>query len=475
MAGIGFRLNRLLKSQDLSSKVGGLISSVMLSSGPWLCSILAIALISVISFRNQDLFDRQVFRIIVNYCYAASLIGFSIIEMVTTRYIADMIYLRQERVIPTLYVWIVSVVACVAIFIGMIFFSLTILDWKSAITAAMLLASITIIWSAMIFLSSCKDYVSITLSFIIGMTLSVLGSYLFGNRLHYGLFGHLFGFTLGQMAIVCGLSYRIFREFGSGYLYPRDYSQYFFSNWVYIAVGLFYGLATWTDKIVFWFSPGTREKIAPLFHKSSAYDSGIFLAYLFTTPAMAYFLVQIETKFYMKYREYFAIIDNKAPFSMMEKARQNLVRVCREESNKLITMQLLVVSGPILIAPYIVKWIGMPAVYTTIYRYGLIASSLHIFVLFTNVLILYFDLPKLAAKNYAVFFILNGIFSYITTRMDYKYHGIGYIFAGLITLVISLKDFNYILKDLHFLIFRKQPYSRPAEIAVVSENIRLNT
>ena len=103
MAGIGFQLSKLLNSSDVTSKIKGATASVFLSSGPWLCTILSIAIISLVMRDRIDIVEQQLFRIIINYTYVVSLIGFGLIEMATTRYVADVLYLSQEKIIPTLF------------------------------------------------------------------------------------------------------------------------------------------------------------------------------------------------------------------------------------------------------------------------------------------------------------------------------------------------------------------------------------
>ena len=53
---------------------------MIISSGPWLCTILSIAIISVLGGPSENPLDHQVFRIIINYTYAGSLIGFALLE-----------------------------------------------------------------------------------------------------------------------------------------------------------------------------------------------------------------------------------------------------------------------------------------------------------------------------------------------------------------------------------------------------------
>jgi|GEM_PF-1307551 len=461
MAGIGYHINRLLRSDNLFSKLGGISASVFFSSGPWLCTILSIACITSLTSDRLEPMERQLFRIIINYTYAGSLILFSVIEILTTRYMADSIYLRQEKVLPTLYCLISLIVLTTTTIAGSIFYSMSGIGWQITVLATVLLSTVGLIWCSMIFLSACKDYFQIAMSFCLGMACSIGISLVWGMQAKFSLREQLASFALGQMVTVFSLGYRIFKEFGTGYLSPRDYTWFCSQHRLLILVGLFYSSAIWIDKIIFWLGP-TGERVAPMFYKSSAYDSGVFVAYLSIVPAMAYFLVTIETKFYSAYRRYFSLIDNKAPLSLIERGRVEIIDVVRQDIWGLIVFQSFVTIPSLVFAPQIMQYLGFSPIHATVFRYGLIAAALHVFLLFTNILILYLDVPKVVAKNYGLFLLMNGLFSYLSAVSDYRYHGVGYALAALIALVGSVTSLNRILEEMNFFVFMKQPLAKPA-------------
>jgi len=462
VAGIGFRLAKLLRSDDPYSQVTGVVASIFLSSGPWLCTILSIFAISILSSPNVDPLDHQVFRIIINYTYVGSLVLFSLIEMVATRYLADNIYLKQERVIPTLFCWIAIGVMGLAIALGTAFYSFAYLPWQVTLMAVTLLAAVTLIWAATVFLSACKDYLRITMAFFFGMIVSVGGSYVFGNELGLGMKGQLLGYTLGQVLIATELSIRIFREFGTGFLNPSDFPEYFQRKRIFAFLALSYALAIWVDKIIFWLAPATSERVASIFFKSSAYDAGIFLAYLTIVPSAAYFLVQIETRFYMAYRRYLSMMDNRAPLMLIDRRRTELIEILRRDTSRLVIFQAFITVPCVILAPEILAALDLPILYATVFRYGLLGAAMHILVLFSNIILMYFDSPTVALRNYFLFLMLNGALAYGTTFLDRRFHGMGYALATLVTLVVSILSLNDVLARATFLIFNRQPLSTPA-------------
>ncbi len=466
MAGIGFRLNRLLQSDDVLSKFGGVLASALLSSGPWLATIVSIATISLWMPGGGDPIEKQIFRVIINYTYAFSLISFSAFEMTTTRYLADLIYLRQDRVIPTLFTRMVSVALGISGLIGILFYSVAGLDWQISTIGVSLLCLVTLIWCCMIFLSACKDYVHISLSFVLGAVFGVASAWILGTFFSPRMSSHLLGFTMGQAFTAMALVYQIYREFGWGFLEPRDFISHMNKHRMLILVGLFYSLSIWVDKIIFWIVQPTSEKVAPYFYKSSAYDTATFLAYLTIIPALAYFMVRTETSYYLHYRRYFSFIDHKAPLDVVEKERSRIISSVQRSMVELLVLQGVVTLSSLFFASHLIQFLKLPAIYTTVFKYGLIAAPLHVFMLFCNILILYLDLPRKACVNYLIFFIFSAVLSFVSTQLDYRYHGLGYLIASLIALIFSVVSLRDAFSKMNYYIFMKQLLTDTEEIAV---------
>ena len=103
MAGIGFRLQSYFGSNDLLRNLRGAVYSVLISSGPWLITILSLAYINSFSSTYLDDQEMYLYKAIVSYAYAFSLIIFGAIEMPLTRYLADKLFLKDLHDIRPLY------------------------------------------------------------------------------------------------------------------------------------------------------------------------------------------------------------------------------------------------------------------------------------------------------------------------------------------------------------------------------------
>lgn len=462
MAGIGFRLRKLMDSDDIASQLHGVLASIVLSSGPWLISIITIAILSIFLSHSVDVGRAELFRVIVNDTYAASLIFFGFIELVATRAVSDAIYLKKFDVIYKMFVQSATFISTITFCIGLGFYSFAELELDVVVLSALLLSCVSTIWCCMVFLSACKDYESIVAAFFSGLLVSVAAAFGASQFLNSGMSGILAGFLSGQFMIAAMLTIRIRHEFKgeaeSMQTLPHEWRLYslFQKHKLGAIVGVVYALACWIDKIIFWCTPGVSESVRPWFRKSSLYDAGIFIGYLFVVPALSYFLVQVETKFYREYRMYFSLIDQKAPFHFLEQARVNLKKILHEEMMGLASFQMLFVVFALLCAPFVVEIVGLTPVSLVVFRYGVVGATFHVFLLFTNVLILYFDQPYRVLKNYFLFLLLNALGAIVTARSDLRFHGLGYSIAAFLSFLFSLASLESLLKNLHFEIFRAQ-------------------
>lgn len=93
MAGIGFELRKLVKGDSYSSLLIAYAYAGIISSGPWVLSIIAVLLIGVISLPvviPAVLVAK--FQTVVTYLIAFSLILTGLAQLAFTRYSADRIF-----------------------------------------------------------------------------------------------------------------------------------------------------------------------------------------------------------------------------------------------------------------------------------------------------------------------------------------------------------------------------------------------
>lgn len=97
MAGIGFELRKILKRDTLSSIIEAYGIAGIISSGPWVLSILALLVIGIISI--GVIYPSYLiiqFLISVTYMMAGSLILSGTVQILFTRFVADSLFLKED-------------------------------------------------------------------------------------------------------------------------------------------------------------------------------------------------------------------------------------------------------------------------------------------------------------------------------------------------------------------------------------------
>ena len=96
MAGIGFELRKILKRDNLLSMLQAYTYAAVISSGPWVLSIVGILIIGVLSYTIVvPNFLIVQFQVSITYVIAASLIFTGPFQLAFTRFTADRLFEKQ--------------------------------------------------------------------------------------------------------------------------------------------------------------------------------------------------------------------------------------------------------------------------------------------------------------------------------------------------------------------------------------------
>lgn len=454
MAGIGFRLKGYFTSVSVTDKIKGSLFSVVISCGPWLMTIMTIALLSVYAQNRLTSKELLIFKSIISYSFAASLIMFGMIEMPLTRYLADKLYIDDKSSFKQMYTFIMAITMLVATAVGGIFYSF--FDFNFLVTlASMFLVSIILsIWLSMVFLSAAKNYRLIAYGFVLGNVLTFLGAWLLGDR--FGLPGYIMGYVCGQLAVAIILITSLHHEFSGREYLSLEFLDYFKKHRKLVFIGTFYYLGIWVDKIIFWFTP-SGQFITGLFYTNQFYDTAMFMAYLSIIPSIAIFFVHVETNFYMQYAYYFRSVDNKANLHLLDRNIEGIHKSLRDSLISLFKFQTFITCIVWYFAHDIIVAMKLPTLMIPIFRYGLLGAYLQAFFIFCNIILLYFLAEKDVLKNYALFFISNLVISFVTAFGDFKFYGLGYTVSCLLTFIASYVALNKRIGMINVHTFMEQP------------------
>jgi len=440
MAGIGFELRRVLKKDRLLSiaKVYGY--SALLSSGPWVISIVAILFVGFVNIATmkQGAGNAVQFQIVITYAIAlaSSMIITGFIQLPFTRYIADEIYAgREDELLPAYYgtlfvIWLVG-------FIFILPFMLFVFPEKDSFFIIGVSSTFLIlsgVWVSNILAASLKYYRSVLVAYTLSYGLIVLLSYYFGDSLER----LVVIFFTGNALLLIVMMTLITKTYESN----RLISFRFFNNsdfyWSLGFAGLFYNLGVWIDKFIFWYHPLTGYAVVGKLHASVVYDLPIFIAYLSILPGMAIFFYRLEADFAEKYELFFDAIRNGATLEMIERYRDEMSEIVRHALREVIMIQGIMNVILFILAPSIFNALNIPQLYLGLFHVLAVGAQLQLGFMSVMALLYYLDRRKVAMWLSILFFILNGILTFSSIYIGPSMFGYGYAVSLLIVFTISL-------------------------------------
>ncbi len=284
---------------------------------------------------------------------------------------------------------------------------------------------------------------------VLGVGLTLLGY----DR--FGLDGAMWGYALGQFLLAAWLAFRIVREFPSYSPETNQALHFLAGNRSLVGIGFLFNLGIWIDKFVIWYSPlGT--KVFGWFYCAEVYDTCLFFAYLTVVPAMALFLIRVETSFYRAYSVYFNAVTCGGDLAAITEGKDRIRANVWLSISRLAKSQGGLTLCLILAAPIIAPYLGIGSVNVPTLRLALLAAFLQSLLLFLMIFFLYFDWQRQGLMLALLFVSANAVATSATVVAGREYLGIGYLFALLASLLAGAYWFSAGLERLEFETFAKQ-------------------
>ena len=453
MAGIGFELRRLIRKNTIFGELEGYLYATVISSGPWVLSVLCLAGLGVYYSQNQQDPEHLLFRSMLVYCYAFSLIITGPIQMVTTRYLADCYYVEDEKITVPAFVASTGLTLVIQTLVGLWCVQFFEASLVFKLMSIMLYLAISCIWIGMVFLSAAKGYRSIVTAFFFGSLVSLGASILLGDKL--GIEGLMAGYLLGQIIIVMLLVLRLLVEFEPRGKVAWPLFGAFKTYWNLAFTGLFLNAGVWIDKMIFWWSH-EGEVINGAVMSYRLYETCTFIAYLTVVPSMGFFLIKIETDFYESFREFFQAISEKKAYAPIHQIKSEMSQALSEGMRGVLIIQGTVTGLMLYLAPWVIEAMHFTPMAIGLIRVSMIGSMVMSMFLLVVIMIMYLDLRWHTLFLSLLFLGLNALGTWITLQMGFAYYGYGFTYASLISLICGAAVLEWGMKNMEFLIFAKQ-------------------
>ena len=455
MAGIGFQLRKLSRQDTLSSVVMAAGHAAVIAAGPWLFTILSLAGITLTTDRVAGLETLSAFRIVIIYAFAISLVLTAPVSMVATRLVADALWLKRPEQVPPLLIGAFTLaLAIVATGVGLL-----IAYFRPPVSIAIVLAAasmlVGLIWIVLSFCGAVRDYRGVTLSFLVGLLVSVIGS-ITAAIVGFGAAGIAWGFVIGLTVTFFGLTSRVLATFpqpvGDPLAGVRALIAGLDSYWR-LALGALLGtLAVWIDKWIFWFSASGEQLSVGLLH-APLYDSAMFIASLGIIPALSAFVLRLETDFFDRYQQYYATISSHGTFNQIDGARQRLHAYTLDNLTLITVVQIGICAVIVLTAPLIVDALGLQFRQVSILRYGALGAVFQFVFIACSAMLLFFDRRRLYLGLQAMFLGLMAGLTMLSVRLGDEFYGVGYFAACIIAGFLAYRLANRTFTNLNYLTF----------------------
>ncbi len=455
MAGIGFELRKLLRKNSYFGLLQAYGYAGIISSGPWVLSIVGVLLIGLFS-ASRVVPDTLVvqFLVTVTWLMAASLILTGFLQLMFTRYIADRLFEKKSEIVLPNLMGALTVVTLVSGTLGILV--LAFLFDESPLYDISALGSFVVlcdIWIVVIFLSGMKAYRLVLGVFFLGYGITV-GMALALVRLK--LEGLILGFFIGQAVLFFAMLAMVIRNYPGDRFVAYGFLDHHNVYYSLAGTGLLYNLAIWADKFLFWLNPATSEPIIGPLRASVIYDIPIFLAYLSIIPGMAVFLVRMETDFAEIYDRFYRSVREGDTLAHIRQHKQRMVLTIRQGIFEIFKVQGLVLVVLLMLGPAILDFLGISRLYQPLLNVDLVGVGVQVLLLAILNVLFYLDLLWIAFFICLLFLVSNIGLTWLTFQLGPQFFGFGFAGAVAIASLVGLAMLSRQLDRLEYETFMLQ-------------------
>jgi uncharacterized membrane protein len=438
LAGIGFELRKLMRRDSYLSLLQAYAYAGVISSGPWILSIIAVIFIGIISVPAvvpPHLVAQ--FQIAVTYLIALSLILTGFVQLALTRYCADRIFDQEHyRLIPSLN----GAIFMVTTLSGSLAFPLAILlfDDNSLFFRLLLASSFVVlcdVWIAAILLSGLKAYKAVLGNFAAGYGSTIVLSFFLRS---WNLEGLMLAFLTGQFVLLMGMLLVVYRTYPSTRFLEFDFLKKGRIYYSLVLTGFFYNLGIWADKLVFWFHPYTGTRVIGPMRASEIYDLPIFLAYLAIVPGMAIFLARMETDFVEYYDKFYDAVREGGTLGYIQEMKDEMVRMAREGIYEIVKIQSIAAIGVFLLGSQLLALARIDQLYLPLLYVDVAGASFQVVFLGIMNVFLYLDKRKRVLTLVVLFTVLNFLFSILSIMAGPFFYGYGFALSLVISIFVGM-------------------------------------
>ncbi|HVV53357.1 MAG TPA: exopolysaccharide Pel transporter PelG [Polyangia bacterium] len=384
MAGIGWKLQRMINRGSLAGTIGAYLTGVAVTSAPWLLTTAVLTSLRLVARHSGT--DFSIVERFLTVVYAITVIFSAPVHVVVSRYTADRLYDHHvEKIGGPLRLAMALTLLGFAL-TGVVVVALMRLPLAMAVVGAPLCAVVGAQWLMLSVGGGMTSPVIVLRAFAVGAPLGLFAAWALDNSFGLGAAGYLYGFTAGQLATLAILVQGVARAVPgeadeSARLLPafREYRLLALS-------ALAYYVSIWADKIVVYLVKGGDA--------ATFYAAIAAVSWFSVIPAFAWIYVQIETSFYRRFRAFYADIEIGAPLKRLQQGAESISVEARRILRGAGVVQASASGIAIAAAPLVVHAVGLSPNATPLFRLNAIGAAAQMITLLEVLLLYYFDLRR---------------------------------------------------------------------------------
>jgi uncharacterized membrane protein len=448
MAGIGWKLQRLIDRDTLAGQLAAYMTGVAVTSAPWLLTTAVLVVLRLTS-SGERAAELSIAEQLMTWIYAITLILCAPIQVVASRYAADRLYdLKIEGLAPTLR----RILAATLVGFMIVGIVLVLVADVNRQLAGLGVGLTVIVGAQWLMLSVggglCSPSVVLR-AYAIGAPISVVCALAFERGVGLGGSGYMAGFALGQLVALALLIAGTFRALPAGEDESARIAPAFRIYWMLGAAAFVYHLAIWSDKVAVWLVAGGAA--------AQVYTTAAAFAWLSVIPAFAWIYVQVETVFYQRYRLFYDGIEGGATLDELRSWSKGIAAEARRIVRGAALIQLLVSGIALAAATTFMHKAMLGDAMVPTFRLLLVGSALLVVTLLGLLLLSYFDRRRDSLIVAIVLLVANLGLTLLATEAGVS-PALGYVGGCAIGCGLSLFLVRRSLESLLVETFQSQPF-----------------
>ena len=384
MAGIGWKLQRLIDRGSLAGTIGAYLTGVAVTSAPWLLTTAVLTSLRIVARRSGT--DFAIVERFLTLVYAFTVILSAPIHVVVSRYTADRLYDHHIEKIGAPLRRATALILIGFALMGAVLVVLLKLPLALAVVGAPLTAIIGAQWLMLSVGGGMTSPMIVMRAFGIGAPLGLVSAWTLDTTFGFGAAGYLYGFAAGQLATLAILVQGVARAVPGDADEAARLAPAFREYRLLALSALAYYVSIWADKIVVYLVAGGNA--------ATFYAAIAAVAWFSVIPAFAWIYVQIETSFYRRFRAFYSDIEIGAPLRRLQQGAEEISAEARRILRGAGVVQASASGIAIAAAPLLVHAVGLSPNATPLFRLNAIGAAAQMITLLEVLLLYYFDLRR---------------------------------------------------------------------------------